>query len=86
VDEAVPYEEIKQNPCTVLCSTSLGGHLCWFELGGGRWHPRPICNFLNHMALKVDLDSVAPQLAGRTVGAKGAQFDPMRRKMEIIDQ
>lgn len=43
VDEAVPYEEIKQNPYTVLCSTSLGGHLSWFEIGGGRWHAKPVC-------------------------------------------
>jgi predicted alpha/beta-fold hydrolase len=42
VDEAVPYEEIKQNPYTVLCSTSLGGHLSWFEVGGGRWLAKPV--------------------------------------------
>lgn len=41
-DEAVPYEEIKQNPYTVLCATSGGGHLSWFELGGGRWHAKPV--------------------------------------------
>ena len=41
-DEAVPYEEMKQNPYTVLCATSGGGHLSWFELGGGRWHAKPV--------------------------------------------
>lgn len=41
-DEAVPYEEIKQNPFVVLCATSGGGHLSWFELGGGRWHAKPV--------------------------------------------
>jgi hypothetical protein len=20
----------------------LGGHLSWIELGGGRWHPKPV--------------------------------------------
>ena len=41
--EAVPLEEIKQNPFVVLCITSLGGHLSWFEFGGGRWFAKPVC-------------------------------------------
>ena len=41
-DEAVPYEEIRRNPWVVLCTTSGGGHLSWFELGGGRWHAKPV--------------------------------------------
>ena len=41
-DEAVPYEEIKQNPFVVMCATSGGGHLSWFEWGGGRWHAKPV--------------------------------------------
>ncbi|KAL8409942.1 hypothetical protein RB594_008142 [Gaeumannomyces avenae] len=49
VDEAVPYEEFKQNPFTVHCSTSLGGHLSWFEFGGGRWHKRPVCSLTKPM-------------------------------------
>ena len=44
VEEAVPYQEIKQNPYVVLCMTSGGGHLFWFELGGGRWHAKPVSN------------------------------------------
>jgi len=48
VDEAVPKEEFKQNPYTVLCSTSLGGHLSWFEIGGGRWHAKPVCPILDN--------------------------------------
>ena len=42
VDEAVPYEEIKQNPYVVMCSTSTGGHLSWFEVGGTRWFSKPV--------------------------------------------
>lgn len=41
-DEAVPYEEIKCNPYVVLCATSGGGHLGWFEFGGARWHAKPV--------------------------------------------
>ena len=42
VDEAIPYNEFKTNPYTTLVATSLGGHLCWFEVGGGRWFSRPV--------------------------------------------
>lgn len=42
VDEAVPYSEFKANPYTAIVATSLGGHLCWFEMGGGRWFARPV--------------------------------------------
>ena len=41
-NEAVPYDEIKQNPQVVACSTSVGGHLAWFELGGSRWFAKPV--------------------------------------------
>ena len=41
-DEAVPYNEIKQNPFVVMCATGGGGHLSWFELGGTRWHAKPV--------------------------------------------
>jgi uncharacterized protein len=36
-DMAIPYEAFKKNPYTVLCTTSIGGHLGWFQIGGGRW-------------------------------------------------
>ena len=39
---ALPYPEARRNPYTVLCTTSLGGHLGWFEVGGGRWHSKPV--------------------------------------------
>ncbi|KAI9832513.1 MAG: hypothetical protein M1819_004302 [Sarea resinae] len=59
VDEGVPYEEIKQNPYTVLCATSTGGHLSWFEPGGGRWFARPAVNFLNTLAKTVDWEAMS---------------------------
>ncbi|KAH6686311.1 Alpha/Beta hydrolase protein [Plectosphaerella plurivora] len=84
--EALPYQEFKQNPNTVLCTTSLGGHLCWFEPGGGRWHAKPVCNFLNHMAFKVDLDSINNNAGGDAeVVGEGAVWNPIRRKMHICD-
>ncbi|KAK4068517.1 hypothetical protein Purlil1_13775 [Purpureocillium lilacinum] len=83
LNDALPYEEFRQNPNTILITTSLGGHLAWFESGGTRWYPRPICNFLNHMAFNVDLDSI--QVAQKRHKAPmGAGYDPMRRKLAIV--
>ncbi len=42
VDEALPRIEIEQTPYGVLCTTSQGGHLSWFEIGGGRWFARVV--------------------------------------------
>lgn len=43
---AVPYAEIQQNPYVVMCVTARGGHLGWFELGGQRWHAKPVSRFV----------------------------------------
>lgn len=42
VERAIPYQEFKKNPHTVCLTTSLGGHLAFFEIGGGRWHAKPV--------------------------------------------
>ncbi|KAI1809121.1 carboxylesterase-like protein [Poronia punctata] len=86
VKAGVPFDEAKQNPYTVLCTTSLGGHLGWFEVGGGRWHAKPVSNFLNHMAFEIDLDSIDPKANGEVAysnAASAGQFGPMRRKMQV---
>ncbi|KAK4103815.1 AB-hydrolase YheT [Parathielavia hyrcaniae] len=85
VFDAIPFEEFKQNPYTVLLTTSLGGHLSWFETSGGRWHPKPICNFLKHMATEINLDAVTRSAyeAGRKYQFV-TDFDPMRRKLQVI--
>ncbi|KAI1377422.1 AB-hydrolase YheT [Hypoxylon crocopeplum] len=83
---SLPYAEASTNPYTVLCTTSLGGHLGWFEIGGGRWHGKPVCNFLNHMAFEVDLDSINYEANGKRTSGNpefGTNFDPMRRKMLV---
>lgn len=87
VNEGIPYEEIKKNPYAVLCTTSLGGHLSWFEShgNGGRWHAKPAANFLNNMALSVDLDSIAPRtvLTSPETIQKQSTFNPLRRKLHV---
>lgn len=53
VGEALPWEEFKQNPYAVMCTTSLGGHLSWFEWGGGRWHAKPVSRSLKRRCMHV---------------------------------
>lgn len=102
VYDAIPFQEFAQNPYTVLVTTSLGGHLSWFEIGGGRWHARPvgislavdfhaqansrqICNFLGHMATEIDLDSITPNANGEALKTQFVtEFDPVRRKLQVI--
>ncbi|GAB1314089.1 hypothetical protein MFIFM68171_04299 [Madurella fahalii] len=84
--EAIPFQEFMQNPYTVLCTTSLGGHLSWFEIGGGRWHARPICNFLRSMVSEINLDGINPGSNGEVSKTQFvADFAPMRRKLQILD-
>ncbi|GAB7354861.1 hypothetical protein MBLNU459_g5236t1 [Dothideomycetes sp. NU459] len=93
VDEAVPYEEIKQNPYVVMCSTSLGGHLGSFEIGGGRWFAKPAVSFLQSMARDIDTSNVqGPHgiVCEQTAKASSGSgykcpfvFEPMRRKLYL---
>ncbi|CAH0046013.1 unnamed protein product [Clonostachys solani] len=85
VKEALPYEEFRQNPDTVLLTTSLGGHLCWYETGGGHWHTRVVANFLNELAFRSDLDTLKPVRDTPTIPAlpRAAVYDPMKRKLAI---
>ncbi|KAL4988998.1 Alpha/Beta hydrolase protein [Aspergillus falconensis] len=95
--KAVPFQEIAQTPYGVMMTTSWGGHLGWFEFGGGRWFVKPVTNFLNMMAHEIDLNtppavekpeavpgrtSSAPQ-ANAAVEPKPAAFSPMRRKLSL---
>jgi uncharacterized protein len=41
-EEALPKLEVQATPYGVLCTTDSGGHLGWFELGGGRWFARAV--------------------------------------------
>ncbi|PGH04767.1 hypothetical protein AJ79_06989 [Helicocarpus griseus UAMH5409] len=97
VKEALPYEEIKQTPYGVMCTTSWGGHLSWFELGGSRWFTKPVTNFLTKMATEVDLDAPFKIEVGNDcaeLNSKQQQVDlpqigptpdfvPMRRKLAL---
>ncbi|VUC24654.1 unnamed protein product [Clonostachys rosea] len=83
VKEAIPYLEFRQNPNTMLITTSLGGHLCWFESSGTRWHARAVPNLLNFMAFKTDLETLTPSKEPEAAksAAGGCTYTPMRRKL-----
>jgi hypothetical protein len=49
---------VQQNKHIVFCSTTLGGHLSWFEIGGERWFSRAAAAFLQKMANDVDLKAL----------------------------
>lgn len=88
VREAIPFEEFKQNPMTVLLTTSLGGHLSWFELGGGRWFAKPVFSFLTRVAKEVDFDKLKGEehivrTAADKRGKSPGHFAPMRRKLGV---
>ncbi|KAI9689422.1 MAG: hypothetical protein M1822_010073 [Bathelium mastoideum] len=91
VNEAIPYGEIKANPNIVLCVTSLGGHLSWFQSSGDRWFVKPIVNFLNKMAREVDLEESRKMKADGwaellQLGPPSPfTFAPMRRKLHVVE-
>ncbi|CAH0041273.1 unnamed protein product [Clonostachys rhizophaga] len=84
--EAVPWQEFKQNPNTVLLTTSMGGHISWYESGGGRWFPKAIAGFLNHLAFQADPESLgAVSYIKDDEDNKNMKYVGTRRKM-LIEQ
>ncbi|KAH1909762.1 hypothetical protein KXV57_000833 [Aspergillus fumigatus] len=94
--DALPFQEMTQTPYGVMLTTSWGGHLGWFELGGDRWFVKPVTNFLNAMAKEIDLETPfivehPEKLPGHLANhfdlnkdadtAPKPDFDPMRRKL-----
>ncbi|KMP02244.1 hypothetical protein CIHG_07022 [Coccidioides immitis H538.4] len=95
VKEALPYLEIQQTPYGVMCTTTWGGHLSWFEAGGSRWFTKPVTGFLNKLATEIDLESplkvedttpaaqrIPANPAGELYGPT-PNFRPMRRKCKM---
>lgn len=81
---AIPFEEFKQNPYTVLCTTNWGGHLGSFQLGGKRWFAVAASEFLtrlhaqiDHEASKVETDKAQVETSGREY----PRFDPNHRRL-----
>ncbi|KAL2828266.1 Alpha/Beta hydrolase protein [Aspergillus cavernicola] len=97
--KALPFQEIGATPYGVMMTTSWGGHLGWFELGGDRWFVKPVTNFLNSMAKDIDLETSPmvekpEQVHGRVpspsgspqdvdIESKAGDYSPMLRKLTL---
>lgn len=88
--DAIPWQEFMTSPYAVLCTTSLGGHLSWFELGGGRWMARATTAFFQKMHREVESEHYSkshPLPEGEIRSDQRAPlrpwFDPMRRKLHL---
>lgn len=85
---AIPYEEFKQNPYTVLCTTDWGGHLGSFQLGGGRWFARAASAFLMKIHEEIDYEASKVEVAeseADTPSRKYPTFDPSHRRLILPD-
>ncbi|KAF2865667.1 medium-chain fatty acid ethyl ester synthase/esteras-like protein 1 [Massariosphaeria phaeospora] len=76
--QAIPYEEFKANPYTILCTTNWGGHLGWFQVGGTRWFATAVAAFLTRFHEEMDGSAIA---AART----GAEAEEPDKKYPIYD-
>lgn len=85
---AIPYEEFKQNPYTVLCTTNWGGHLGSFQLGGGRWFATAASSFLSKVHGEIDHKASKEereQIKADTPEKKYPIFDPSHRRLILPD-
>lgn len=44
-----PVQESPINPYTTVVTTSIGGHLGWFDYKNDRWYPKPIAKLIKEM-------------------------------------
>jgi uncharacterized protein len=49
VSEAIPWKEFFESSFGVLCTTSTGGHIGWFQADGKRWFPKVAYNVFQRM-------------------------------------
>lgn len=60
----IPYLEAYKNPYVILTTTSLGGHLGWFQPGtDNRWSSKAIAQFFKVFDEKVDHEKGTPIVA-----------------------
>ncbi|CBX97042.1 similar to medium-chain fatty acid ethyl ester synthase/esterase 1 [Plenodomus lingam JN3] len=85
---AIPYQEFKQNPYALLCTTNWGGHLGSFQLGGGRWFAVAASSFLAKMHQDIDHDASRLERKKTKVDTpekKYPIFDPNNRRLILPD-
>lgn len=61
-EDCIPYLEAMKNPYVILSTTSLGGHIGWFQPGGKRWFPPVISEFFKSFDKIVDHEKGTPMV------------------------
>ncbi|KAL2069341.1 hypothetical protein VTL71DRAFT_15679 [Oculimacula yallundae] len=85
-EECLPFANARLNPYCVLCTTTLGGHLGWFELGGNRWVTRAAERFLNSLVDDFDMSQspeIVPCSEPVDQSPPGLTFDPTQRRLHF---
>jgi predicted alpha/beta-fold hydrolase len=81
---AIPFEEFKQNPYAVLCTTNWGGHLGSFQFGGGRWFATAASAFLTKVHDEIDHEASKVIEKASEIDVPGKKypiFDPNHRRL-----
>lgn len=62
-NKSLPEPEVRENPYTMMVTTSVGGHLGWFDYLGRRWYPVPLSKLFKELDDNwvVDRASLAPE-------------------------
>ncbi|KAF3920334.1 hypothetical protein ABW20_dc0100767 [Dactylellina cionopaga] len=68
--DGYPKNEAQANPYLCFVTTSVGGHLGWFEWNMERWFPKPIVGFFDRMA-KLKVVKVAIEESDKFVKVNG---------------
>ncbi|KAL6707113.1 hypothetical protein ACN47E_004865 [Coniothyrium glycines] len=85
---ALPFEEFKQNPYALLCTTNWGGHLGSFQVGGGRWFAVATAAFLTKMHEEIDHEASKVERRESNIETpekKYPVFDPKNRRLILPD-
>ncbi|KAJ5056312.1 alpha/beta hydrolase fold family protein [Bipolaris maydis] len=82
--EALPFEEFCINPYTVLCTTSSGGHLGWYESEDQRWFTKPVCvvTFLEALHREIDWSKDTKLAPNVSLATQSFEYNPIRRKIQ----
>lgn len=47
---SLPIDESRLNPYVTLITTTIGGHLGWFDFKHNRWYPKPVAGLMKELA------------------------------------